>query len=468
MPFRFYDTATRKVQTFKPLQSGMVSLYTCGPTVYDFAHIGNYRTFLIQDLLRRYLSYLGYSVRHVMNITDVDDKTIKRSMRENKPLKEITQLFTKEFWQDMDSLQCLRPTVSCNATDVIPEIIAMIETLIEKKHAYVGDDHSVYFSVKSFKNYGKLAHLEKANLKAGARVSQDEYDKQSAADFALWKAYTPEDGAVLWDSPWGKGRPGWHIECSAISTKFLGPTFDIHSGGIDLLFPHHQNEVAQSEGCFEKPFAKYWFHVSHILVENRKMSKSLGNFYTLRDLNLKDPRALRFFYLLAHYRSETNFTLAGIKDAEKSIQRLDEWIERLQHVPATKSSKPLRVKPLIKRWQNQLLHDLNDDLNTPEAIKHLFEIMRETNRLMEDRQLDQEAAEVILDFIYSLHQIFPIFRFETADEAIPHSIQQLVNAREAARQSKDWAKADSIRDELFASGFELFDTPEGTRVRKKD
>lgn len=468
MPFRFYDTATRKVQAFKPIKSGHVSLYTCGPTVYDYAHIGNFRTFSAQDLLRRYLQYLGYSVRHVMNLTDVDDKTIKRSLQEKKPLKEVTQFYSEEFLKDMDSLRCLRPTVLCNATDVIPEIITMIETLVAKKHAYVGEDGSVYFSVKSFKNYGKLAHLEKVSLKAGARISNDEYDKEAAADFALWKSHSKEDGDVQWDSPWGKGRPGWHIECSAISTKFLGPTFDIHTGGIDLLFPHHQNETAQSECCFDKPFAKYWLHGAHILVDNRKMSKSLGNFHTLHDLQLKDPRALRFFFLLAHYRSETNFTLAGLKDAEKSVQRLDDWIERLQRIPAGKSKKPLRVKPLIKRWQNQLLRDLNDDLNTPEAVKHLFEIMRETNRFMEDQQMDYESAQTILDFLFTLDAIFPVFKFESKKAPIPPHVQQLVKDREAARKAKDWAKADAIRAELLHHGFELMDTADGPQVRKKD
>lgn len=465
---KLYNTATRKVQVFKPLVAGNVSLYTCGPTVYDFAHIGNFRTFCAQDLLRRYLQHQGFVVKHVMNLTDVDDKTIKRSVTEKKSLKEVTQFYTREFLKDLDSLHCLRPTILCNATDVIPEIISMIKTLIEKKHAYVSDDGSVYFSIKSFKHYGKLAHLEKASLKAGARVSQDEYEKESLSDFALWKSYSPQDGDVKWDSPWGVGRPGWHIECSAISTKFLGPTFDIHTGGIDLLFPHHQNEVAQSECCFGKPFVKHWFHAAHILVDGKKMSKSLGNFFTLRDLKLTDSRALRFFYLLSHYRSENNFTLHGLKEVEKQILRLDEFIQRLQDIKViSKTKKTLRTKPLTSRWNKQLERDLNSDLNTPEAIKHMFEIMRETNRLIEEGLVDQEAAKVLVSFWQRWNNVFPIFRFESTRIAIPVAIQALLSEREKARQEKNWAKADAVRQQLDEAGFVVLDTPAGPVLRPK-
>lgn len=463
---KLYNTATRKVQALKPITPGKISLYTCGPTVYDFAHIGNFRTFCSQDLLKRYLTHKGYQVKHVMNLTDVDDKTIKRSIQEKKPLKEVTTLYTNEFLKDMDALHCIRPNILCNATDVIPEIISMIEQLIQKKHAYVGEDHSVYFSVKSFKKYGKLAHLDQKNLKAGARVSHDEYDKESASDFALWKSHSTEDGDVKWESPWGPGRPGWHIECSAISTKFLGPTFDLHTGGIDLLFPHHQNELAQSECCFGVPFVKHWFHGAHILVDGKKMSKSLGNFFTLRDLKLNDARALRLFYLLSHYRSETNFTLNGLKEAEKQIQRIDEFIQRLQNVKS-KAKKPFRSKLLLGRWNKELEKKLDLDLNTPEAIKHFFEITRQVNRFIEEEALDETAANDILSFFKQWNNVFPIFNFQTKKIMIPEEVQLLIEEREKARITKDFTQADLIRKKIDEAGFIILDTKEGPVVREK-
>jgi len=347
MALQFFNTLTRRKEDFVPLdpEGKKVGLYTCGPTVYNYAHIGNLRAFTFEDLLRRYLEYKGFQVKHVMNITDVEDKIIRTVRESGKSLREVTDFYTQEFFRDLDTLNIQRPHVVPRATETIADMIKLIETLVASKHAYVAEDRCVYFSIKSFKDYGKLAHLDLENLQSGARVAQDEYDKEHAADFALWKAWDEDDGTVKWPSPWGDGRPGWHIECSVMSMKHLGETFDIHCGGEDLIFPHHEDEIAQSEAATGKPFVRYWLHNAHLLVDGKKMSKSLGNFYTLRDLLAKGwtGREVRYALISAHYREQLNFTFDGLQAARSALQRIDEFLLKLQELAgaATHGVPPL-------------------------------------------------------------------------------------------------------------------------------
>jgi cysteinyl-tRNA synthetase len=310
----FFNTLTRQKESFTPIEEGKAKIYTCGPTVYDFAHIGNFRAFLFDDLLKRWLEYRGFEVVHVMNITDVDDKTIKGSRKRNVPLREYTDYYMKAFFEDIDTLKIERANYYPRATEHIPEMVALIKRLMERGYAYKGEDGSIYYAISKFKEYGKLSRIKVDDLKAGARVKVDEYGKEEAQDFALWKAWTQEDGEVFWDTEIGKGRPGWHIECSAMSMKYLGETFDIHCGGVDNMFPHHENEIAQSEAATGKKFVNYWLHNEHLLVEGKRMGKRFGNYYTLRDL-LKmgyDPKAIRYLLILTHYRQQFNFTFEGL------------------------------------------------------------------------------------------------------------------------------------------------------------
>ena len=336
MALQFFNTLTRRKEDFVPLDPAgkRVGMYTCGPTVYNYVHIGNLRAFMFEDLLRRYLEYKGFDVKHVMNITDVEDKIIRAVRESGKTLRDLTDLYAQEFFRDLNTLNIKHAHAVPRATDAIPDMVKMIESLVASKHAYVAEDKCVYFSIKSFKDYGKLAHLDLDNLQSGARVAQDEYDKEHAADFALWKAWDEKDGAVKWPSPWGDGRPGWHIECSAMSMKHLGETFDIHCGGEDLIFPHHEDEIAQSESVTGKPFVRYWVHNAHLLVEGKKMSKSLGNFYTLRDLLAKGwtGREIRYALIGAHYREQLNFTFDGLQAARSALQRIDEFLFRLRQL----------------------------------------------------------------------------------------------------------------------------------------
>jgi cysteinyl-tRNA synthetase len=458
MALRFFNTLTRRKEDFVPLdpEGKRVGLYTCGPTVYNYAHIGNLRAFTFEDLLRRYLEYKGFTVKHVMNITDVEDKIIRTVRETGKSLPEVTGFYTQEFFRDLDTLNIKRAHVVPRATETIPDMIKLIEVLIAREHAYVADDKCVYFSIKSFKDYGKLAHLDFDNLQFGARVAQDEYDKEHIADFALWKAWDEDDGPVKWPSPWGDGRPGWHIECSVMSMKHLGETFDIHCGGEDLIFPHHEDEIAQSEAATGKPFVHYWLHNAHLLVEGKKMSKSLGNFYTLRDLIAKGwtGREIRYVLASAHYRDPLNFTFDGLQGARSALQRMDEFLLKLQEIAVDGSG--IQPAALLSQFEAAL----DDDLNISAALGALFEFVREANK----RVVSPEEAAGILAAWKRLDEVLGIGLPTKSD--VPADVQQLVKERQAARKAKNFKRSDEIRDQLAKQGWVIEDTPKGPRAKQ--
>jgi len=468
MTLKIFNTLSRQNEplTLSHGKSELL-LYTCGPTVYNFAHIGNFRTYVFEDFFRRTLEHLGLKVKHVMNITDVEDKTIRGAIEKGESLEAFTTFYKEAFFKDMKALGVLPAHHYPLATDHIPEMIAMIETLLDKKLAYQGKGGSIYFSIHHFPSYGKLSHLKLKELKVGAskRVASDEYEKDSAADFVLWKAYDPErDGDVFWESPFGKGRPGWHIECSAMATKLLGETIDIHMGGVDNIFPHHENEIAQSEGCSGKAFARYWIHVEHLIVEGKKMSKSLGNFYTLRDLLKKGytGKEVRYLLLSSHYRTQLNFTLEGLNAARQALQRLADFIYRLKQVqkegPADVSQLP-KVKAAFKEA-------LLDDLNIAEALAALFDFVREINGMIDAKTLTTKGAEACLALLKSFDEVLGVLFFEEKEEAIPSLVLEAFEKREEARRKKDWAEADKQRDFIQSKGYIIEDSPTGSRVKK--
>lgn len=457
---KFFNTLTRHKQEFSPLKSGQVLMYSCGPTVYNYAHIGNFRAYVFEDLLRRYLMYKGFKVTQVKNLTDVDDKTIRDSKAAGLSLNEFTNIYKKAFFEDNKALNILPANHYPEATKTIPEMISLIETLLEKGFAYKGDDGSVYFSINKFKDYGKLSKIPLDQQKAGARVKQDEYQKDNAADFALWKAWDKDDGDVFWDSPFGKGRPGWHLECSAMSMKHLGETFDIHTGGIDLVFPHHEDEIAQSECATGKEFARYWLHCEHLLVDGKKMSKSLGNFYTLRDIIKKGYNALaiRYTLLSTHYKQQLNFTFESLKASQASIERLQEFIERLKTAKNAKDNKEL--PGIIEKAKTGFENAMDDDLNISIALSHVFNFVKEANKL----SLSHTDAQTALNFLKSIDSVFGVMKFD--DIEVPEEVKNLVSRREQARKDKDWKKADSLRHEINSLGYSVQDSKEGARVSK--
>tara|TARA_Y100000310_G_scaffold340439_1_gene436248 strand:+ start:13830 stop:15227 length:1398 start_codon:yes stop_codon:yes gene_type:complete len=458
MTLKIFNTLTRKKEIFKPIKKGNVGFYTCGPTVYDYAHIGNFRAYMCSDILKRYLRYQGHKVNHVMNITDVDDKTIKGSQKKDLSLKEFTKEYTKFFLEDLKSLNIDTPDVFPKATEHIPEMVDIIEKLLKNKVAYKGDDDSIYFSIDKFKDYGKLSNEPLKNLKSGVRISHDQYDKDQVNDFALWKSYSEEDKDVSWKTNIGKGRPGWHIECSAMAMKHLGPHFDIHAGGIDLVFPHHENEIAQSEASTNKKFANYWFHNEHLLVDGKKMSKSLGNFFTLRDLINKDhkPLAIRYLLLSSNYRQQLNFTEEGIKAAQNSIERLNDFIKKVRSI---KNTKGKNITSLINKTKKDFEDSMNDDINISSALSNIFDFVREINSLMDSNKVSKQSSKEILDLMKEFDSILDVMNFK--NERLDSEIKQLVEERELARKNKDFAKADKIRDHLLKQGIALEDTPEG-------
>jgi cysteinyl-tRNA synthetase len=458
MALQFFNTLTRRKEDFVPLDPAgkRVSLYTCGPTVYNHAHIGNFRTYVFEDLLRRYLEYRGFEVTHVMNITDVEDKIIEAVRKEELPLAELTARYTKTFFEDRDALNIKPAHQYPRATAHLEEMFRLIEKLMAKGIAYRSDDGSVYYSIAKFPNYGQLAHIRVDELKAGARVKHDEYEKETLADFAVWKAWDEEDGDVKWDSPWGPGRPGWHIECSAMSMKYLGEQIDIHCGGVDNIFPHHQNEIAQSEPCTGKPFVKYWVHSAHLQVDGKKMSKSLGNYYTLRDLIAKGwtGREVRYALISAHYREQLNFTFEGLQAARSALQRIDEFLVKLQEIAS--SNSPNLPAALITAFGAAL----NDDLNISGALGAVFEFIRETNK----RTVSAHEAAGILTVWKLLDEVFG---FGTPIKSnVPSDIQQLVDERQAARTAKNFRRSDEIRDQLAKQGWVIEDTPKGPRAKR--
>ncbi len=478
MALHLFNTLTRSLQTFTPLDPAgkSVGMYCCGPTVYDFGHIGNFRTFVFADLVRRYLEFKGHSVRHVMNITDVEDKIIRRVRETGKSLRDYTGEYETAFWADHAALNCLRPHGTPHATEYISEIIALIETLMTRGVAYRTDDGSVYFSIEKYRgrggHYGRLLNLNFDALRVGERVKSDEYAKESVADFALWKARAPEDGAVCWPSPWGEGRPGWHIECSAMSMKLLGASFDLHLGGEDLIFPHHEDEIAQSEGAGVQPpgqpFVKHWLHGAHLLAEGKKMSKSLGNFYTLRDLLAKGftGREIRYLLLTAHYREPFNFTLDGLQAARTALGRLDECKRRLTEIAAGATGKVSAATISEgQRILGEFTAAMDDDLNVSKAWAVIFEEVRVMNAFMAVGKIEPNVAAHRLTIC---DQVFGCFGLTPPPPAVeaPAEIAALAAARLAARQARDFKRADAIRDEMKARGWVIEDTPKGPRLKR--
>ncbi|RLI98129.1 MAG: cysteine--tRNA ligase [Candidatus Aenigmatarchaeota archaeon] len=472
MVLRFYNTLTRKKEEFRPQSGNEVRMYSCGPTVYDYAHIGNFRAYVATDIIRRYLKYRGFKLKHIMNITDVDDKTIRNSREQGMPLSKYTEKYTKIFFEDLDTLNIERVERYPKATDHINEMVDIVGALLRKGYAYKGKD-AIYFSISKFPSYGELAHLEKAQLKAGARVKNDEYDKEHAHDFALWKLWDKDDGDVFWETSIGKGRPGWHIECSAMSMKYLGPTLDIHTGGVDLIFPHHQNEIAQSEGATGKQFVRYWMHNEHLMVDGQKMSKSRGNFYTLRDL-LKgkggpdkpgntakpsghDPMAIRYLLLASHYRQKLNMTGEALKSAKQAVDRLREFVSN-----ARDGEDGEGIEGIAKKAKEGFEKAMDDDLNTPEALSVVFDFVREANKA----GAGSRALEQMMDF----DKVLGLRLSETGEwkkpEDAPEEIRKLILDREERRKQKDWEGADKIRDKLGGMGIILEDTEDGPRWKK--
>jgi len=457
----FYNTLTRKKEFFNPIKAGFVSLYTCGPTVYDEAHIGNFRTFMFEDLLKRVLILSGLDVKHVMNITDVDDKTIKRASEQNKSLRELTEDYTQRFYNDLDWLKIIPADEYPLATLHVDGMILMIRTLLEKGHAYKEDDGSVYFKVDSFQDYGQLSNLVFEEQLTTSRIISDEYSKETAQDFALWKGWKPEDGEVYWDAPWGKGRPGWHIECSSMSVEYLGEHFDIHCGGVDNMFPHHENEIAQSQCSSGKPFVNTWLHSEHLMVEGGKMSKSEGNFYTINELKSQGftPENIRYQLLSGHYRTKINFSLAKKQEGEKVIRRLGDFKARLMaELNQDSQSEDLPAEYIIFKEK------LFIDLDTPNALAVFFEYMRKMNTKIDSGLINIDEIVSALLFVEKFDYIFGII---PNDDITPDEIKTLAKKREAARIEKDWALADEIRSNIDSLGWEIKDTPSGTKLSKK-
>ena len=468
MALNLFNTLTRSVQEFVPLdpQRKKVGMYCCGPTVYDFAHIGNWRTFVFADLVRRHLEFKSYAVTHVMNITDVEDKIIKRVREQKTSLREFTGKFESAFLEDLQVLNCRLPHHTPRATEHIAEIITLIGKLIAKGVAYQAADGSVYFSIEKYRGcgccYGQLLKLNFDEMRAGERVASDEYEKESIADFALWKARVPDDGDVFWPSPWGEGRPGWHIECSAMSIKALGETFDLHLGGEDLKLPHHEDEIAQSEGATGKPFVKHWLHGAHLLVEGKKMSKSLGNFFTLRDLLAKGftGREIRCLLLSAHYRETFNFTLDGLARARTSLARIDECVAKLRGIAANAVPAVAAPADLVGRFTAAL----DDDLNISGAWAAVFDWVRETNKALAENSLPPAAAAAALAAWDKADGVLGVGAKAAAE--IPADIAALAEARTVAKKAKDFKRADAVRDELKAKGWVIEDTSQGPRLKK--
>ena len=500
MALKLFNTLTRSVQEFTPLDplKKKVGMYCCGPTVYDFAHIGNWRTFVFADLVRRTLEFSGYDVTHVMNITDVEDKIIKRVREQKTTLREFTGKFETAFLDDLKALGCREPHVKPRATEHIAEIISLIEKLVARGVAYKAADGSVYFSIEKYRGcgccYGQLLKLNLDEMRAGERVASDEYEKESVADFALWKARVPDDGGVFWPSPFGEGRPGWHIECSAMSIKALGETFDLHLGGEDLKFPHHEDEIAQSEGATGKPFVKFWLHGAHLLVEGKKMSKSLGNFFTLRDLLAKGftGREVRYLLLTAHYRETFNFTLDGLTGARTALARIKECLIKLLEI----AENTLKHGDIMASPDTTILNEfsvaLDDDLNISRAWGVIFGWIRELNRSMAKGNFSVEQAVTALATWKKLDQVLGLdldlkipsrliddtayakgigLEISSAttisgEDETPKEIVHLADQRMLARKAKNFALADILRDQLKSKGWVIEDTPRGIKLKK--
>jgi cysteinyl-tRNA synthetase len=485
MALRFFNTLSRQLEEFRPRDPAAhnIDIYTCGPTVYSRAHIGNFRAYIFEDLLQRHLELRGYKVHRVMNITDVDDKTIRGAREAGVPLAKFTAQFKEAFFQDIETLRIKRANEFPAATDqrYIDKMIEMIGMLISRGLAYQAEDKSVYFRINRFPDYGKLAHFDLTQLQSTGRVKHDEYDKEHIGDFALWKAWDEEDGDVGWQSPWGRGRPGWHIECSAMATALLGDEIDIHCGGVDNIFPHHEAEIAQSEGCTGKKFVRYWLHCAHLLVDGQKMSKSLGNFYTLPDVLEKGFTGpeIRYALMRVHYRAPLNFTWDGMEEARQALARINEWLLRVRETAAKEIDKEKNTTKPSQQFEEAL----DDDLNISAALGFLFESIRETNRALDRNELDAAAAKAWLNWWERVNSVLGhrpefklraesgIYRLKGAEVHMIHDlspeIANLAEARAQARLAKDFQKSDELRNELSARGWEVRDTKDGQKLTRR-
>jgi len=461
----FFNTMGRKLSEFTPLVPGQVRMYTCGPTVYHFAHIGNFRAYVFEDILRRTLKYYGYQVTQVMNLTDVDDKTIRGARQAGCSLDSYTAQYKKAFFEDLASLRIEPAEHYPAATDHIPEMISLIKILLDKGYAYRAEDASIYYSIAKFKDYGKLAQIDLAQQRSGVRIKNDEYEKEAAADFALWKAWDEADGDIAWESPWGRGRPGWHIECSAMSMKYLGAHFDIHTGGIDNMFPHHEDEIAQSEAANACAYVNYWLHCAHLIVNGEKMSKSLGNFYTLREVLAKgfSGADVRWVLLGTHYRKKLDFTFDDCAQAQVTRKKFQAFFQRLN---AAKASSGSDVKGIVEESRKKFRDALGDDLNISEAIAAVYHLEREANKLLESNSLSAAGAQELLAQFRDFDRVLAVLDLDAAEISVPKEIMELAEKRQAARKAKDFAGADALRDQLKALGWVVEDTPSGPRPKR--
>ncbi len=459
---RLFNTLGSKIEELRTRESGKVRIYTCGPTVHDRAHIGNFRTFLFEDILRRYLIYKGLQVDHVMNITDVDDKTILKARKQNLSLRDYTEMYTQAFFEDRDALKMLPAHHYPRATDHIPEMIEMIQVLLEKGFAYESRD-SIYFRITSFPGYGKLSGIDTSELIDGYRVDSDEYTKESPKDFVLWKGRRENED--FWPAPFGEGRPGWHIECSAMSIKYLGYPIDIHAGGVDNIFPHHENEIAQSEAALGQPFVNHWIHSAHLVVEGEKMAKSKGNFFTVRELVQQghDPLTLRYLLMSVHYRKQLNFGEDTLVQAKGSLSRLKDFLYRLQN-DSYSEGKSIEIEALVQRAIQSFEESLDDDLNISGALAAMFELVYEINKLADSKNVFAQDIPAIEAAIRKMDQVLGIAVFP--ETSISADIEGWIEKRNEARRRKDFREADEIRATLLKQGIILEDSPAGTRWKK--
>jgi cysteinyl-tRNA synthetase len=460
---RIFNTLTRRIEELVPREPGRIGLYTCGPTVYDFAHIGNFRTYVWEDLLRRTLKFHGFRVTQVMNITDIEDKIIAKSIANGVGLREVTEPFIAAFFEDLDKLGIERAEHYPRATDHIPEMITIAKALEGRGLTYESQG-SLYFRIDAFRSYGRLSNLENREIKVGARVDSDEYDKDDARDFVLWKGH--KEGEPAWDSPYGSGRPGWHLECSAMSMKYLGESFDLHTGGVDNIFPHHENEIAQSEGATGRPFVRYWMHAAHLMVDAEKMAKSKGNFYTVRELIAKghDPRNLRYLLLATHYRTPLNFTFDALAKAGGELQRFDALHLRLGEAGRS-AGRNEAFDAKVAAIEDEVRAALGDDLNVSSAFGALFRLVREANAALDRNELPDDSAAGLLDALGRLDAVFGVLT-PKAKGLLGPEVEALIAARQEARKAKNFAESDRIRDLLASQGIVLEDTPAGVRWRR--
>ncbi|HIC84162.1 MAG TPA: cysteine--tRNA ligase [Nitrososphaerales archaeon] len=464
MELRLFNSLGKTKEVFRPKNGNLVTVYCCGPTVYDYTHIGNLRTFLFEDILTRYLEYKGYEVKFVMNITDVDDKTISSSRKYNTTLKDYTKKFTDEFFKDLKSLNIREASLYPRATEYIQDIENHIIKLQNEDYCYESEG-SYYFSINKFAGYGRLSGLEINESRNKTRLNEDEYTKDNAQDFALWKSWDNDDGDVYWEGKLGKGRPGWHIECSVMSTKILGNEIDIHAGGVDLIFPHHENEIAQTEAVTKKQFVRYWIHAEHLIVEGKKMSKSESNFFTLRDLLDKgyDANHIRFLLIASHYRSQLNFTFDGIKQAKENIDRIQESYSKVKSLETETGCNSILSK-ITKESIDSFEDAMDNDLDMPVALASIFRFVRDLNKYLDDNEVLEENKSEILDYFKKINSILGILSNETIK--LDEEIKQLIRERDEAREKKDWNKSDKIRDELLKRGYVVEDTEKGTRIKR--